>query len=65
MIFDFISIYNARDNFEVMEDVFSFKKDEEDEIREIVDKGVKMLESYEKAIDKLLEDIHILTDVYV
>lgn len=65
VIFDFISIYNARDNFEVMEDVFSFKKDEEDEIREIVDKGVKMLESYEKAIDKLLEDIHILTDVYV
>lgn len=65
VIFDFISIYTAWDNFEVMEDVFSFKKDEEEEIREIVDKGVKMLESYEKAIDKLLEDIHILTDVYV
>lgn len=65
VMFDFISIYTAWDNFEVMEDVFSFKKNEEEEIREIVDKGVKMLESYEKAIDKLLEDIHILTDVYV
>lgn len=65
MIFDLISIYNAKENFEVMEDMYNFKKNEEDEIREIVDKGVKMLESYEKAIDKLLEDIHILTDVYV
>ena len=64
VIFDFISIYTAKDNFEVMEDVFSFKKDEDEEIREIVDKGVKMLESYEKAIDSLLNDIHILTDVY-
>ena len=63
-IFDLISIYNMKDNYDVLKEVYSFKKNEEDEIREIVDKGVKMLESYEKAIDKLLEDIHILTDVY-
>ena len=63
-IFDLISIYNMKDNYDVLKEVYSFKKNEEEEIREIVDKGVKMLESYEKAIDKLLEDIHILTDVY-
>lgn len=64
LIFELITMYNEKDNFDVMEDIFNFKKDEDEEIRDIVDKGVKMLESYEKAIDSLLEDIHILTDVY-
>ncbi len=55
-----IAAYNAKDNFEVIGDVFDFKKDEKEEIKAIVDKGVKMMNSYKKAIDDLLKDIPIL-----
>lgn len=61
-ISELVGIYSMKDNFEVVQDMFEYKQDEKEEIHTIVEKGVRMLKTYKKASDKLLEDIHILLD---
>lgn len=59
---ELISMYNAKDNFDIMEDMHSYKANEAEEIKDITDKGVKMTQSYKKAIEGLEKDIPILLD---
>lgn len=59
-LIDLISQYNAIDNYEIAGDMFEFKDNEKDEIKEIVSRGIRMLESYKRAADKLSGDIYIL-----
>lgn len=59
---ELISMYNAKDNFEVMEDMHSYKATEAEEIKDITDKGIKMTQSYKKAIEELEKDIPILLE---
>lgn len=57
---ELIGVYSAKENFDVAEDIFEFKADESEEIKTIVDKGVKLLEAYSKAIDMLQKDLPLL-----
>lgn len=59
---ELISMYNAKDNFDVLEDMHSYKATEAEEIKDITDKGVKMTQSYKKAIEELEKDIPILLE---
>lgn len=50
------SLYNAKDNYDVRSQVYEVKNDENDEIKQIRDLGIKVLESYVKALGRMKED---------
>lgn len=52
--------YNAAENYEVQEQVYKVKKDEKEEMKSVRDLGVKMLKSYDRALDKMKEDVKYL-----
>lgn len=52
--------YNAAENYEVQEQVYKVKSDEKEEMKSIRDLGVRMLKSYDKALEKMKEDIKYL-----
>lgn len=52
--------YNAAENYEVQEQVYKVKKDEKEEMKSIRDLGVKMLKSYDRALEKMKEDMKYL-----
>lgn len=59
-LYELISTYNSEDNFALFEEAYTYKENEQDEIKDIVHKGIKMLNSYKEAANKLQADIPIL-----
>ncbi len=51
------AIYNRKTEYEIRENVYQVYDSQSEEIKHIVDSGIKLLDSYKEAIDKLLEDI--------
>lgn len=51
------AIYNRKTEFEIQENVYQTYENQYEEIKSIVDSGIKLLSSYKEAIDKLLEDL--------
>lgn len=56
-VMGFVSAYNKEDEYDVLGEVYEVKNELKDEIRDIVDKGTKMLNSYIKAIDLFVKDL--------
>lgn len=52
-----VKMYTATDEYEVMENVYEVKKEIKEEIRDIVDKGIKMFNSYIRAIGSLKTEL--------
>lgn len=54
------SQYNAMENYEVQEQVYKVKTDEKEEMKSIRDLGVRMLKSYDNAMEKMKDDVKYL-----
>lgn len=62
-IMDFVSIFNQKEEFDVLEEVFQTKDNVYDDIADVIKSGKKMLQSYIKAIDETIKTIKEIDDV--
>ena len=54
---DMLSMYAARDGFDVMEGIFANHDDMYENIRTIADSGIKMVDSYKNGTKKFVESM--------
>lgn len=54
------SVYNAADNYEVQGEIYHVMDNADDEVKAITDLGIKMLKSYDNALEKMKEDVKYL-----
>lgn len=61
---DMLSMYADRESYEVMGDIFSNQEDEYQNIKLIVDSGLKMIDAYYKATDRYVADMEpVITNI--
>lgn len=62
---DLASIFNQKEEYEVLGEVFDCKENAYDDIKDVVKSGIKMMESYRQAIDKILEKTKYVLEVSI
>lgn len=62
---DLASILNQKEEYEVLGEVYSCKNNAYDDINDVVKSGIKMLNAYKLAIDKLLDKMKYVKEVTV
>ncbi len=56
-ILSLVAFYNAKNEYEVLAEVYHLKESQKEEIEDIAEKGIKMLQGYVEGIHKLVKDI--------
>ncbi len=56
-LYELIEVHNAKASFEMARQAYVKSENERDEMKITVDNGIKLLESYKEAINKLMEDV--------
>ena len=56
-LYELIEVHNAKASFEMARQAYAKAENERDEMRNTVDNGIKLFESYKESINKLMEDV--------
>lgn len=61
---DMLSMYADRENYDVMENIYEQRENQYEDIKAIVDGGLKLIESYDKAADVFVAQMQSVIDQF-
>ena len=59
-----LSMYADRENYDVMENIYEQRENQYEDIKAIVDGGLKLIESYDKAADVFVAQMQSVIDQF-